>query len=197
MTQYVGGIDAGGTTFKCGLAQVGDDVDVDWVARRRVTTSGPLETVHGCAEFFRRALSELGATTKDMTGLGLACFGPLNLDPESDGYGSLLGTPKPGWSDFPIRQAFIDALGLPVRIDTDVNAALLAEMSGGAATGATNAAYLTVGTGIGAGLASNGLIIGRPRHPEFGHIPVARAVGDDRRKLSIPCDLTRGHPSPL
>ncbi len=178
MTRYIGGIDAGGTTFKCGLAQVGDDMDVNWVARLRVTTSDPLKTVDGCAEFFRRAMSDLGATTKDMTGLGLASFGPLNLDPESDDFGSLLGTPKTGWSGFGIRQAFVDALGVTVNIDTDVNAALLAEMSDGAAQGATNAAYLTVGTGIGAGLASNGLIIGRPRHPEFGHIPVARAKGD-------------------
>ena len=63
-------------------------------------------------------------------------------------------------------------------------------MSGGAATGATNAAYLTVGTGIGAGLASNGLIIGRPRHPEFGHIPVARAVGDEAFAGSCPFHAT-------
>ena len=179
MTRYIGGIDAGGTTFKCGLAQVGDDMDVKWVARRRVTTSEPLETVDSCANFFRSTLSDLGANTKDMTGLGLASFGPLNLDSESDDFGSLLGTPKPGWSGFRIRQAFVDALGVPVNIDTDVNAALLAEISGGAAEGANNVAYLTVGTGIGAGLASNGHIIGRPRHPEFGHIPVARAKGDD------------------
>ena len=179
MTQYIGGIDAGGTTFKCGLAQVGDGADLNWVARRRITTSEPLETVRACAEFFKSALSDLGTTTESMTGLGLAAFGPLNLDPGSDDYGSLLGTPKPGWSGFPIRQAFSDALGVPVTIDTDVNAALLAEMKIGAAKGATNAAYITVGTGIGAGFASDGNIIGRPRHPEFGHIPVARAEGDE------------------
>ena len=178
MTRYVGGIDAGGTTFKCGLARLGSGRDVAWVARRRIPTSGPQDTVERCVGFFRDALSEVGATARDMAGLGLASFGPLNLDAGSDDFGSLLDTTKPGWSGFPIRRAFADALGVPVAIDTDVNAALLAEKSDGAAKGAANAAYITVGTGIGAGFAAGAHILGRPEHPEFGHVPVARAQGD-------------------
>ena len=190
MTKLIGAIDAGGTTFKCGLARVGDGADAHWVARQRIATAQPLETVEACAAFFKNALSDQGPTTAEMTGLGLAAFGPLNLDPASDGFGSLLGTPKPGWSNFPIRSAFAEALEVPVSIDTDVNAALLAEMAGGAAKGAANAAYMTVGTGIGAGLAANGRLIGRPRHPEFGHIPVARADGDGDFTGSCPYHAT-------
>jgi fructokinase len=174
MKKYIGGIDAGGTTFKCGLREDGGD----WVARKRIATTSPENTVAESAEFFKDALARLDASTAELIALGLASFGPLNLDSESDGYGSLLGTPKPSWSGFPIRQAFADALRTSVSIDTDVNAALLAEMAEGAAIGVANAAYITVGTGIGAGIATARQIVGRPRHPEFGHIPVERTERD-------------------
>ena len=174
MARYIGGIDAGGTTFKCGLKQVGGD----WVARRRIPTARPEETVAACTEFFRNAMGDLGASSSSLVALGVASFGPLNLDAGSQDYGSLLGTPKPHWSGFPIRQAFEEALDIKVCIDTDVNAALMAEMADGTARDVANAAYVTIGTGIGAGLSSGGQIVGRPRHPEFGHIPVSRAKGD-------------------
>ena len=166
----IGGIDAGGTTFKCGVR----DADGAWVARQRVPTTSPAETVAACARFFREAAGDGG-----LAALGVGSFGPLDLDPDSGTFGALLATPKPGWSGFAIRDAFAKALGCKVALDTDVNAALLAEMASGAAKGADTCAYVTVGTGIGAGLAVAGRVISRPRHPEFGHIPVARAPGDD------------------
>src|SRR5579871_1442830 len=79
--------------------------------------------------------------------IGIASFGPLQLDPAAPDYGAMLPTPKPGWAGCAIlatlREAFPRAC---LRIETDVGAAALAE-----AGGLANLAYVTVGTGIGAG----------------------------------------------
>lgn len=165
------GIDAGGTSFKCGVFRD------DWtlLASARVQVTSPAETIEACVSFFRDLLDreELSSTS-----LGVASFGPLDVDPGSADYGTILSTPKPGWSGVPLRAMLADAFSTEVVIDTDVNGALLAELTRGSATGCQSAAYITVGTGIGAGLYANGGFLGRPAHPEFGHIPISRHVLD-------------------
>ena len=161
MSQFFGGIDAGGATFKCGV----QDGAGRWVARRRVPTTTPAETLAACAAFFRDAGHPLAS-------LGIASFGPVDVDPASPGYGTIRLTPKPHWSGADLRRAFAGPLGVAPVVDTDVNGALRAELHDGAAMGARTAAYVTVGTGIGAGIVSHGVWLGRPAHPEFGHILV-------------------------
>jgi fructokinase len=68
--------------------------------------------------------------------------------------------------------------GVPVLLDTDVNVALWAEAALGAAKGATDAAYITIGTGIGAGVLCGGKLVHGAMHPEFGHLKVPIAPGD-------------------
>ncbi len=167
-----GGMDAGGTTFKCGVA----DAEGRLLRTERFPTGqDPVDTLSRCAGFFRAADAELDAR---LAAVGVACFGPLDLDPQSPGYGSILATPKRGWSGADVRGGLARRLGVPVAIDTDVNAALAAEMRWGAAQGASCAAYVTVGTGIGAGIYANGEFLGRPAHPEFGHIVLRRHPDD-------------------
>lgn len=167
----IAGIDAGGTTFKCGVFTAEGAL----LARRRVPTSTPDETVAACLAFLQEEAHTRGQA---IARLGIACFGPLDLDPSSPSYGSILKTPKPGWTGYPVRTRFMDAFGGPVQIETDVNAALLAEMALGAAKGVDSAAYITVGTGIGAGVFLNGGLVGRPFHPEFGHIRISRRADE-------------------
>lgn len=168
-----GGVDAGGTTFKCGVA----DANGRLLRTERVPTGlDPEDTIARCADSFRAAESALGAR---LAALGVACFGPLDVDPRSPRYGAILATPKPGWSGADVRGGFARRLRVPVAIDTDVNAALAAEMRWGAARDVSSAAYVTVGTGIGAGIFANGGFLGRPSHPEFGHILVRRHPEDD------------------
>lgn len=164
-------IDAGGTTFKCALANL-DGAIID---RHRVVTQGPDATIRACLEFLRTAEGFAGASIKAM---GIACFGPLDVDERSNEYGCLLSTPKPGWANFPVRQAFAEALGVSVAIDTDVNAALLAEATDGAAAGARRAAYATVGTGIGVSFMQDGSLLAKPSHSEFGHICMEKRADD-------------------
>ena len=89
-----------------------------------------------------------------------------------------MDSPKSSWPGTNLKTYFEQALSIsgaiPVAINSDVNGALLAEMAWGAAQGCDTAAYMTIGTGIGAGLFVNGGLVGRPSHPEFGHIQVKR-----------------------
>lgn len=167
-----GGIDAGGTTFKCALS----DSKGELLAIERVPTDNPDNTIKRCVEFFRNAEKRLG---RRLDVLGVGSFGPLDVDPQSDRYGTILNTPKIGWSMMPLKSMFERELGVPVAIDTDVNVALHAELRSGASKGCTKAAYITVGTGIGAGIKINDDYLGFPSHPEFGHISVKRHNRDE------------------
>lgn len=110
--------------------------------------------------------------------MGIASFGPIDIDRTSKTYGTILATPKPNWAGTDLRGFFSDALATETIVDTDVNGALLAEMTTGAAQGASSAVYMTIGTGIGAGIYLNGHFAGQPTHPEFGHIPMNRHPDD-------------------
>lgn len=110
--------------------------------------------------------------------VGVATFGPVGLDSGSETYGRLLRTPKAGWSGTDLLQLLKDAFGVPVALASDVEGAALAEGAEGAARGAEPFVYVTVGTGVGAGLVAGG----HPRrgvlHPEVGHLAVPRIPGD-------------------
>ena len=166
---YRGGIDAGGTTFKCGVA----DEEGVLVQQCRVRVTSPTETISQCLEFFRPLYE-----SERLRSFGIASFGPIDVDLSSPDYGTILSTPKPAWSHTNLRAAFEKTIGLPVAVDVDVNGALLAERTLGAAKGTKSAVYVTVGTGIGASIFANGSFLGRPVHPEFGHIPLRRNEQD-------------------
>ena len=112
------------------------------------------------------------ALTDGLRAIGVASFGPVDLDPASPTYGYITSTPKPGWSSFDICGALRDALGLPVAFDTDVNAAALAESKWGAGKDLDNILYLTVGSGIGGGAVIDGRLLRGLSHSEMGHIRI-------------------------
>jgi fructokinase len=159
-----GGIETGGTKVVCIVGSGPDDIR----AETRIPTTTPQATIAQCIEFFREQRARHGS----LAGVGVACFGPVDLNPESPTYGFITSTPKPGWANTDIVGSFRQALNVPVGFDTDVNAAALAEWRWGAAQGLNTFIYLTVGTGIGGG----GLMNGKPMHglihPEMGHIRV-------------------------
>jgi fructokinase len=166
----VGGVDGGGTTFKCCISTSEGEI----LRSERFVTARPDDTMDACADFFARCAD----SGQPAEAIGIACFGPLDIDSQSANYGSILNTPKPGWSGYGVRDQLALRTGLAVSVDTDVNGALAAEMAWGAARGARSAVYVTVGTGIGAGIFANGDFLGRPTHPEFGHIRVTRHRDD-------------------
>lgn len=116
--------------------------------------------------------------------LGIASFGPIDLDRNSPTYGFITSTPKPGWANTNVVGRLsrvyhdIGLTTLPVGFDTDVNGAALAEGRWGAAQGLDSYAYITVGTGVGVGLVVNRQAVHGFSHPEMGHIRVVRLKGD-------------------
>lgn len=183
----IAAIDAGGTSFKCALVSEDGSILSAW----RVPTQTPDATLEACARGFKTEIEKSGLLP---TAIGIASFGPVDIDPTSPSYGTITGTAKPGWNQAKIGPKLSEALGLPFHLDTDVNAALAAEMIWGAAKGADSAAYMTIGTGIGVGLFLNGAMVGRPSHPEFGHIRVARHDQDFGFEgiCAIHCDCLEG-----
>ncbi len=167
-----GAVEGGGTKFVCAVGRGPDHI----LARARFETTTPEETLGRVADFLVQGPGSVG-----LTAVGVACFGPLELDPHAAGFGSLLATPKPGWSGAPVAATLQGRLGVPVVIDTDVNGAALAEWRWGAARGCDPALYLTVGTGIGGGAVLNGRPLHGLLHPEMGHVPLPRLAWPDGR----------------
>ena len=155
----LGALEAGGTKMVCA---VGDEQG-NLFARESFPTRMPEETMPQLIAWFRE---------KGVEALGIGSFGPLNLDPSDAHFGDITTTPKAGWKNYPLRAAFAEALGVPVGIDTDVNAAALGESVFGAGQGAENLVYFTVGTGVGAGILTGGRLLHGLVHPEMGHIPM-------------------------
>jgi fructokinase len=165
------GVELGGTKCIC-LAGTGPD---DIRARVTVKTgSDAAATLARIAE----VLCELRAAHGAFVSIGLAAFGPLELRRDSPGYGRIELTPKEGWSRVDLAGFFAQRFAEPVGLTTDVIAAALAEGRWGAARGLTDYAYVTVGTGIGAGLIAGGRPLLGCHHSELGHIRIARAAGD-------------------
>jgi fructokinase len=163
----VGGIEAGGTKFVVGIgtAEQGSLVSA------RFPTTGPDETIAAALDFFRDH-----AAAMPVSAIGIAGFGPLDLDPASLTYGHILATPKPGWANIDLRGRIAAGAGVPVAIDTDVNAAALAEA---AEASETDLAYVTVGTGVGVGLVVGGHPVHGAGHPELGHFLPRRHPAQD------------------
>lgn len=161
------GVELGGTKIVVGASESGTDL----IHREVIATVAPVETL----ESVRRSIDHVLAS-EEVHGIGIASFGPIDLRPDSATYGAMLATPKPGWSGVDILGGITTPASATV-IDTDVNAAMLAEHRWGAATRDT-AAYFTVGTGIGGALWSGGGVLHGANHSEIGHIRVPRHPDD-------------------
>jgi fructokinase len=164
------GIELGGT--KCAAILAGNPDNI--LERAVIPTSSVDETLGAIERLLRDWKQDQG-----FDALGLASFGPVDVDPRSPSYGHMLATPKAGWAGADIVRRLRDAADVPVAFDTDVNGSALAEMRWGTGRGFDDFAYVTVGTGVGVGLIVNGRPTRGFGHCELGHIRVARLPGDD------------------
>jgi fructokinase len=162
MENFYAGIEAGGTKWVCIIAKSPGEI----LASKRFPTTSPGETIAAAIDFFRSQEKE----NIKFRAVGIGSFGPLDLNPESETYGCITSTPKPGWQGTNLVDKFEQAFHLPVGFDTDVNAAALGESLWGAGQGYSDFIYLTVGTGIGGAAVVNSRLIHGLVHPEMGHI---------------------------
>lgn len=180
-------IEAGGTKYVCAVATDPGSP----LLESRFPTGDPSSTVAAAAAFFREAADRFGP----IASLGIGTFGPARVDPAAGDFGTILATPKPGWSGYPLVPELKKALGadLPVAFETDVNAAALGEAHLGAGQGIRHLAYVTVGTGIGGGLITGGRLLHGILHPEIGHLVVPDLDADFGKNTCV-CPF---HPSCL
>lgn len=156
-----GGIECGGTKFVCMVGMDPDHV----LKEERFPTTAPRETIHKVTKFFLPYVKN-----RELAALGVASFGPLDLNPRSLTYGHITTTPKPGWSEVDLYGEIQRSLHVPVAFDTDVNAAAFGEQYWIAENRSLDPfLYMTVGTGIGVGVIVNGSPLHGLLHGEAGH----------------------------
>lgn len=166
----IAGVELGGT--KCIAVLATDDGSI--VAHRTIPTRAPVDTLRAIVDQLDRWWEQEGFER-----VGVASFGPLDLDASSSGFGTITTTAKQGWRDTPVLSTLTGHFDVPVAFDTDVNGAAMAEGRWGAARGLRDYAYVTVGTGVEVGLIVNGFPTRGIGHCEAGHMRVARVAGDD------------------
>jgi fructokinase len=164
----IAGLELGGTKAIAVLWQDGSIID-----EQRVATTDPDTTFAALLPVYQRWAAEAA-----FDAIGIGSFGPVALAKDAADYGHIRTTPKPGWSGAAIAGRFAALFPCTIGIDTDVNAAALAEARWGAGRGCSSIVYLTIGTGVGGGVLVNGAPLHGRLHPELGHVSLRRAPDD-------------------
>lgn len=162
---FFGALEAGGTKMVVAIGNENGTI----IEQMSIPTTTPEETIPKIIAYFK---------DKEIKALGVGAFGPVDVVKTSKTYGYILNTPKLAWKQFNLVGALQDGLHVPVGIDTDVNGSCLGEMTYGCAKGLDTVLYMTVGTGIGVGIAVDGKLLHGMLHPEGGHIMIPKNSHD-------------------
>lgn len=163
----IAGVELGGTKCIAILASGPDRV----LEEVRIPTTTPDETLP--------ALEAALDGWREVAAIGIASFGPIAIDRQSALYGRITSTPKPHWSGTDVARRLEARYGVPTGFHSDVVGAALAEARWGAGNGLADMGYVTVGTGVGAGMIARGRPVDGLTHSELGHIRPQRIKGDD------------------
>ncbi len=160
-----GALEAGGTKMVCAVG-LEDGTILDQIS---IPTKTPEETISLIIDYFKN---------QDVKSLGIGSFGPVDVNKESVTYGCILDTPKLAWQGYDLVGNLKKELQLPIELDTDVNGSCLGELTFGCAKGLSSVVYITIGTGVGVGIAINGKLLHGMLHPEGGHIILNKHIDD-------------------
>lgn len=162
-TQVIGAVDVGGTKVAVGVVTSEGKI----LAKRELITAN-YASGGAAAEAITSALTmcldEIGAP---VCGIGIGCTGPI--DPRTGIIGKVANLP--GWEGYGLTEALAGHFCVNTAMENDADAAALAEHRWGSGKGSDRFVYVTLSTGIGAGIILDGnLYRGRNRsHPELGH----------------------------
>ena len=168
----LGGLEAGGTKMVMCIGNENGEI----FTQMSIPTRTPAETIPEIIKWF---------SDKNIDALGIGCFGPIDVSPESPTYGQILETPKLPWVHYDLLKELQKELKVPMKVDTDVNGSCLGEMVFGCAKGIDSVLYITIGTGIGVGIAIGGKLVHGMLHPEAGHIGINKHK-EDKGKCICP-----------
>ncbi len=161
------GVDVGGTFIKAGV------VDESYAILHKVSVptgggAGYQDVVANIAHAAELAANEAGLEAKDFVSVGIGIPGLMN--PRT---GVVISAPNlNGWHDVPFLEAIQKLLPIPVYVGNDANCAVVGETLAGAAKGCENVVMLTLGTGVGGGIITDGRLFtgGHGLGAELGHM---------------------------
>lgn len=147
------GVDLGGTQIRAAVMR-----GATLLSRVSLLTGvnpTPARTIPRICTAIRQALDEAGVSIEQIAGIGVGAPGPLDSRT-----GVIFAPPNlPGWQNTPLGDILRAEFHIPIAIENDANAAALGEYLFGAGKGTHNLVYLTISTGIGGGIITEGKIL--------------------------------------
>lgn len=167
MSQYVFGVDIGGTTVKLGLFDVEGNLLDKWEIPTRTEESGS-NILPDIAKDIQQKIEEKQISKEMVAGVGVGAPGPI------DNQGVVHRAVNLGWGVFSIKDTLEEILKVPVMAGNDANVAALGEMWKGGGQGSSDLIVVTLGTGVGGGIIVDGKILTGAvgAGGEIGHIHV-------------------------
>ncbi|WP_332630352.1 ROK family glucokinase [Halalkalibacter flavus] len=164
--KWLVGVDIGGTTIKMAFLNQDGEIVSKWENDTDTNQNGQ-QIPSDIARSIEEKLVELNQSKSNLAGIGIGAPGPVNF-----ATGAIEVAVNLGWKDFPLKNLLEKESGLPVVVDNDANLAALGEMWTGAGEGANDLIFVTLGTGVGGGIISNGKIVHGMNGAggEIGHI---------------------------
>jgi glucokinase-like ROK family protein len=149
----VAGVNLGATSIEMAVTDLAGEplasYEEDWDIGR-----GPEEPLDRVETLVEQIVADSPVSPTDIVGVGVGLPGPVEF-----ASGRTISPPiMPGWSNFPVRDRLAGRFGVHVAVDNDVNTMAIGEQRAGLARGVDNFVFVKVGTGIGAGIFSNGLL---------------------------------------
>ena len=148
--EYFAGVDLGGTKILAGLF----DGELNCLGRAKLSTKserGPEEVIERIARCVRDAVDECDLDLKQVKAAGIGAPGTIDA-----GNGRVLFAPNLKWEDVPLKKALEKALGLPVFVENDANAAMLGVYETELSSKPRHVIGIFLGTGIGGGIILDG-----------------------------------------
>ena len=152
MGKYIFGVDIGGTTVKLGFFDREGTLLDKWEIPTRTEDDG-CNILPDVADSISEKLKEKEVAIEDVAGIGVGAPGPI------DGEGVVHRAVNLGWGVFSIKKTLEDILHLPVMAGNDANVAALGEMWKGGGRGSRDLIMVTLGTGVGGGIITDGRIL--------------------------------------
>lgn len=173
MGKYIFGVDIGGTTVKLGFFDREGNLLDKWEIPTR-TEDGGCNILPDVADSISEKLKEKEVAIEDVAGIGVGAPGPI------DGEGVVHRAVNLGWGVFSIKKTLEDILHLPVMAGNDANVAALGEMWKGGGRGSRDLIMVTLGTGVGGGIITDGRILTGVcgAGGEIGHVHVEDAESE-------------------
>lgn len=168
MSQYVFGVDIGGTTVKMGLFTVNGELVEKWEIPTK-TNNGGENILPDVAQSIKEKMQEKAIEKSEICGVGVGAPGPIDAE------GVVHVAVNLGWGEFNVSTTLSKLLdGMNVKAGNDANVAALGEMWKGGGQGCSNLVAVTLGTGVGGGIIVDGKILSGAAGAggEIGHIHI-------------------------